>query len=170
MKNKVSIITVVFNDAANIRETIESALGQTYQEKEYIIIDGGSTDGTVEIINEYVDRIDYFSSESDNGIFDAMNKGAQHATGEWINFLNSGDTFASPRALEEVIELGKADEADVIYADRIVWPYRLPTTHRSWPFIQYIATVHRSSELACNSNILSTRRSQKPSDSHSTIT
>lgn len=119
MKNKVSIITVVFNDAANIRETIESALGQTYQEKEYIIIDGGSTDGTVEIINEYVDRIDYFSSESDNGIFDAMNKGAQHATGEWINFLNSGDTFASPRALEQVIELGKADEADVIYADSI---------------------------------------------------
>ena len=75
MRNKVSVITVVFNDVSNIRATIESFFAQTWAEKEYIIIDGGSTDGTVEIIKEYADRLAFWCSEKDKGIFDAMNKG-----------------------------------------------------------------------------------------------
>ena len=80
--DKISVITVVFNDAANIGKTIESYIAQTWENKEYIVIDGGSTDGTVEIIRKYLDRIDYFCSEKDNGIYDAMNKGISHCTGD----------------------------------------------------------------------------------------
>ena len=104
MANKVSVITVVFNDVAHIRETIESYLSQTWEDKEYIVIDGGSTDGTLDVIKEYADNINYWISEKDNGMYDAMNKGILHSTGDWINILNSGDTFASPTAIEYALK------------------------------------------------------------------
>ncbi|PVX56498.1 glycosyltransferase [Hallella colorans] len=102
--NKISVITVVFNDAKHIRETMESFFSQTWENKEYIVIDGGSNDGTVEIIREYEERIAYWCSEPDKGIYDAMNKGIAHATGNWINFLNSGDLFAEKQSLEKTIK------------------------------------------------------------------
>jgi glycosyltransferase involved in cell wall biosynthesis len=89
----VSVITVVFNDVSNIEATIQSVLAQTYVNVEYIIVDGGSTDGTLDVINKYRDCIDFLISESDVGIYDAMNKGISVATGNWINFMNAGDTF-----------------------------------------------------------------------------
>ena len=95
MSNKISVITVVFNDKAHIRQTMESFFSQTWEDKEYIVIDGGSTDGTADIINEYSNRLAFWCSEPDGGIYDAMNKGISHAKGEWINFLNSGDLYAS---------------------------------------------------------------------------
>lgn len=120
MSNKISVITVVFNDKAHIRQTMESFFSQTWEEKEYIVIDGGSTDGTADIINEYSNRLAFWCSEPDGGIYDAMNKGISHAKGEWINFLNSGDLYASPHALEQAIRKAPApDEADVIYGDSI---------------------------------------------------
>ena len=87
----ISIITVVFNGEKYLEETIQSVLNQTYDNVEYIIIDGGSTDGTLGIIKKYEDKIDYWVSEKDKGIYDAMNKGILVATGDWINFINAGD-------------------------------------------------------------------------------
>lgn len=92
-KPLVSIITVVFNGEKYLEETIQSVIKQTYDNIEYIVIDGGSTDRTIDIINKYDDRIDYWVSEPDRGIYDAMNKGITLVSGEWINFMNSGDQF-----------------------------------------------------------------------------
>ena len=88
--NKISVITIVLNDVANIRKTLDSFFSQTWEEKELIVIDGGSSDGTTDIIKEYADRIAWWCSESDDGIYDALNKGIAHCTGDWINVLNSG--------------------------------------------------------------------------------
>nr|WP_071779299.1 glycosyltransferase family 2 protein [Sulfurimonas hongkongensis] len=87
----VSIITVVYNGEEHLEETILSIINQTYEHVEYIIIDGGSTDGTLKIIKKYEDAIDYWVSKKDSGIYDAMNKGIERASGEWINFINAGD-------------------------------------------------------------------------------
>ena len=120
MSNKISVITVVFNDVANIRATMESFFSQTWEDKEYIVIDGGSTDGTVDIIKEYADKLAYWCSEKDNGIYDAMNKGIVHATGDWINILNSGDYYASNDALNKVITLAiDINSTDILYANSI---------------------------------------------------
>lgn len=119
MSNKISVITVVYNDVSHIRETMESFFSQTWKDKEYIVVDGGSTDGTVEIVRSYADRLAFWCSERDGGIYDAMNKGISHATGDWINFLNSGDSFVSAMALEKVVMLVGTDEVDVIYGDSI---------------------------------------------------
>lgn len=101
-ESKISVITVCHNAADTLEKTIQSVLGQTYRNIEYIIIDGGSTDGTVEIIRRYADRLAYWVSEPDEGIYDAMNKGIERATGEWINFMNAGDYFYSNEILKNV--------------------------------------------------------------------
>lgn len=119
MMEKISVITIVFNDAKNIRRTLESYFAQTWENKEYIVIDGGSTDGTAEIIKEYADKIDYFCSEKDNGIYDAMNKGISHCSGDWINILNCGDEYCSPDSLKEAISISDIENADVIYGNSI---------------------------------------------------
>lgn len=117
-KNKplISIITVSFNSAKTIEKTIESVINQTYKNIEYIIIDGGSTDGTLDIINKYKDKISYFISEKDGGIYDAMNKGSKIAKGEYLNFMNSDDYFFSDSSIEECIpHLGGIN--DIVYGD-----------------------------------------------------
>ena len=98
----VTVITVVFNGADHLEETILSILNQTYDNIEYVLIDGGSTDGTLEIIKKYDTAIDYWISEKDGGIYDAMNKGIKLATGEWINFMNSGDILYTNEVLEKI--------------------------------------------------------------------
>jgi len=99
----LTVITVVFNDQENIESTIKSVINQSYENIEYIIVDGGSTDATLDIIRKYDDYIDYWSSEPDKGIYDAMNKGIALASGKWINFINSGDKmlFLDPVSLEK---------------------------------------------------------------------
>ncbi len=105
---KLSIITINYNNCDGLKKTIESVINQTYSGYEYIIIDGGSTDGSVEIIKEYSDKIDYWVSEPDKGIFNAMNKGILKATGEYYNFMNSGDCFHANDVIEKIIsELDK---------------------------------------------------------------
>lgn len=91
---KISIITVCYNSKAHLEEAINSVLNQTYSNKEYIVIDGGSTDGTLDIINKYRDKIDYFVSEKDSGISDAFNKGIKAATGDIIGICNADDQLA----------------------------------------------------------------------------
>ena len=114
---KVSVITVVFNDVTHIRGTMDSFFSQTWDNKEYIVIDGGSTDGTVDIIREYADRLAFWCSEPDDGIYDAMNKGISHTTGNWINILNSGDFFVNEHVLERCMEQCIEMNADVIYGN-----------------------------------------------------
>lgn len=112
---KISVITVVRNDVSHIEQTMLSVLNQTYPNVEYIVIDGGSTDGTVDIIKKYAERISFWVSEPDGGIYPAMNKGLEHATGEWVNFMNSGDSFADCGVLNDIF--GK--EGAVSSADNI---------------------------------------------------
>lgn len=106
MKLLISVVTVCYNAADTIEKTMLSVLNQTYHDIEYIIIDGGSTDGTVEIIRKYADRIAYWVSEPDKGIYDAMNKGIKVATGEWINFMNAGDEFVDEGVIEKLFRIG----------------------------------------------------------------
>ena len=99
---KLSIITINYNNREGLRKTIESVVNQTCQDFEYIVIDGGSTDGSAEVIKEYSDKIDYWVSEPDKGIYNAMNKGIKKALGEYCIFMNSGDYFYSPDTIETV--------------------------------------------------------------------
>jgi len=115
---KISVITVCYNAVDTIEETIKSVIGQTYPDIEYIVIDGGSKDGTVDIIKKYADKIAYWVSEPDKGIYDAMNKGIAVASGDYINMMNSGDTFVSDETVEKAVAIFPKD-ADVIFGDSI---------------------------------------------------
>ena len=114
----VSVVTICYNAEQVIEHTILSAISQTYDNIEYIIVDGASTDGTIKIINKYKDFIKIVISEPDDGIYDAMNKGIKHATGDWIIFMNSGDVFASENVVENIFH-GDYNKNSVIYGDRI---------------------------------------------------
>ena len=99
---KYSIITVNYNNKEGLHKTIESVIHQTYRDFEFIIIDGGSTDGSTEVLKEFDAQIDYWVSEPDGGIYQGMNKGIKKATGEYLNFMNSGDCFYALDILEKV--------------------------------------------------------------------
>ena len=103
-KPLISIITVVYNGEKYLEETIQSVINQTYDNVEYIIIDGGSTDKTLDIIKKYEDKINYWVSEKDKGISDAFNKGVKVSQGDYINFQGDGDGFYTPDALEKVFQ------------------------------------------------------------------
>ena len=104
-----SVITINYNNGEGLRHTINSVICQTNHDYEYIIIDGGSTDNSVDIINKYTDKIDYWVSERDKGIYHAMNKGVAHAHGNYCIFMNSGDCFYNDHVLDVIVESG-ADE------------------------------------------------------------
>lgn len=110
---KISVITISFNSYKTIEKTIKSVIGQTYPDIEFIVVDGGSTDGTVDILNRYRDKIDILRVEPDKGIYDAMNKGINLSSGEWISFMNSNDYFYNEKVIEGVF--GQGTDADIIY-------------------------------------------------------
>ncbi|MDK2792757.1 MAG: hypothetical protein PWQ25_1620 [Deferribacteres bacterium] len=116
----ITVITVVYNGEKYLEETIQSVINQTYPNVEYIIIDGGSTDGTLDIIKKYEHAIDYWVSEPDRGIYDAMNKGIDVATGDWINFMNTGDSFFDNVVLEKLFVNNDLEKIDVIYGNHQV--------------------------------------------------
>lgn len=116
--DKITIITVVFNDKIGLEKTINSVISQTYRSIEYIVIDGGSTDGTLDVVYKYIHYISYFVSEPDMGIYDAMNKAINIASGDYLNFLNAGDIYAGENILERVLSFMDSDYA-VIFGDII---------------------------------------------------
>jgi len=117
---KVSIITIVYNGSATLTKTIESIASQTYTNIEYIIVDGHSTDGTQEIIKQHHKSISNWISESDNGLYDAMNKGIKMATGDYLWFINSGDEIYDPTTLQQLFDQDQAPYADVYYGDTVM--------------------------------------------------
>ena len=116
---KISIITSVYNNKEYIAEAIESVLNQSYQNIEYIIIDGASTDGTVDIINSYGDKIAQFVSEEDDGIYEGLNKGIHLATGDVIGFLHSDDFYLHDQVIEMIVEYFYTQNCDGVYGDLI---------------------------------------------------
>lgn len=109
---KLSIITVNYNDAEGLEKTIKSVVAQTFQDFEFIVIDGGSTDGSVDVIKKYEQHINYWISEPDGGIYAGMNKGLRQAKGEYLNFMNGGDCYHSIDVLEKIFTL--ETDADII--------------------------------------------------------
>jgi len=124
---KFSIITVCFNEAGSIRDTCESVCSQTFADFEWIVIDGGSTDGTLDILAEYKSQISCLISEQDSGIYHAMNKGVSFATGEYLVFMNGGDCFFDAEVLATVAE---AQQKDVIFGDTVSLTYEGATKRR----------------------------------------
>ena len=128
---KISIITAVYNNNGTTRNAIDSVLNQTYKNIEYIIIDGASTDGTVEIIKSYGDKITKFISEPDKGIYDAMNKGIALATGDVVGILNSDDFYIDEHIIEKIVNVFQEQEVNSMFADLIfVKPNNLQKTIR----------------------------------------
>jgi len=116
---RISIITVVKNNAQTIKDAIDSVLSQTYQNIEYIVVDGASTDGTVDIVQSYGDKIDKFISEPDNGLYDAMNKGIKLATGDIVGILNSDDFYIAEHVIEKVVKEFQEKGVDSVYGDLV---------------------------------------------------
>ncbi|WOK06281.1 glycosyltransferase family 2 protein [Imperialibacter roseus] len=110
----MSVITVVYNAGSLFRETLQSVAQQTHPDIEYVVIDGGSTDGTIELIEANLTNIDFFVSEKDKGIYDAMNKGIRASNGEWLIFLNAGDTFASADTVEKCMQ-ALGEDTEIVY-------------------------------------------------------
>jgi len=115
LKPKFSIITVNYNNLEGLKKTVESVKNQTYQKFEYIVIDGGSYDGSLEFIKDNESLLDYWVSEPDSGVYQAMNKGIKKASGEYLLFLNSGDHFYNDEVLEKNHKAIK--DSDIIYFD-----------------------------------------------------
>lgn len=122
---QISIITINYNNASGLEKTLNSVLSQAFTDFEYIVIDGASTDGSAEKIQSKADEFSFWCSETDKGIYDAMNKGIKAATGNYILFLNSGDYFAHPEVLSKAVaEIG---EEDLVYGNLMI-----VEEHRSW--------------------------------------
>ena len=116
---KVSIITSVYNNEKTIEDAIKSVLSQTYPNIEYIVVDGASKDGTIDVIKKYEDKISTFVSERDKGIYDGLNKGVSLATGDIIAFLHSDDIYENENIITEVVEHFKSTNTDSIYGDLV---------------------------------------------------
>jgi len=121
--SKVSIITVVWNNKETIKDAIDSVLSQTYKNIEYIVVDGASSDGTVEVVQSYGDKISAFVSAKDKGIYDGLNKGISLATGDFIAFLHSDDLYTSSSVVANVMkEFASDDSLDGVYGDLVYTP------------------------------------------------
>ncbi|MCD7973505.1 MAG: glycosyltransferase [Candidatus Azobacteroides sp.] len=117
----ITIITIVYNDKNAIEKTLRSVISQTYAPIEYIVVDGGSSDGTLEIINQYKDKINHVISEPDKGIYDAMNKGILMASGTWINFMNAGDCFYDKTSVMQVVKRISGETTYKIFYGNCIW-------------------------------------------------
>ncbi len=114
---KVSIITIVYNNADCITDCLQSVFNQTYPNIEHIVIDGGSTDGTQQKIEPFKSQLAYYVSEKDHGLYNALNKGIQQATGDVIGILHSDDIFYKPETIEKIVTAFITSKADLVYAN-----------------------------------------------------
>ncbi|MEZ4874053.1 MAG: glycosyltransferase family 2 protein [Flavobacteriaceae bacterium] len=128
---KFSIITVNFNDAAGLKKTIESVIGQRFTDYEYLVIDGASTDGSLEVIRAYEPQLTFWLSEKDKGVYEAMNKGLKHAQGTYVLFLNSGDYFVDENVLLQVSP--KMKETKDIYYGNLLFHSKKGPFLREYP-------------------------------------
>jgi glycosyltransferase involved in cell wall biosynthesis len=151
---KISVVTINLNMRDGLRATVESVLSQTYPHLEFLIIDGGSVDGSVEVIRRFAARIAYWISEPDRGIYDAMNKGARAATGEWVIFMNSGDRFHDRNTIADVFAQDHSD-ADLVYGHSTNW-YASEELEKFKPAESHAALPLR---MNCSHQSLFTRRS-----------
>lgn len=130
---KITVITIAYNAAETIEATIQSVINQDYKNLEYIIVDGASKDNTLDIVRKYDSHISKIVSEPDTGVYDAMNKGLDLATGDVIAILNADDTYAHPQVLSRVVEALEASDADSCYGDLIyVDRTQADKTTRTW--------------------------------------
>lgn len=132
---KITIITVTYNNATTVADTLDSVAAQTHSDIEHIVIDGGSTDGTQAILAQRSSRIAHWISEPDRGIYDAMNKGLRLASGEYVGFLNGDDMLAVPEAIERIVDAAARTRADAVFGDLL---YLDPT--RSSPLVRHWRT------------------------------
>ena len=158
-KPLISVITVVFNGAETIRDTIVSVLTQSYDNVEYIVIDGGSNDGTIEILRQYEHVIDYWLSEKDRGIYDAMNKGIALSTGMYIGLLNSDDFLAGPRVLQDIVLAFEKNQTDTVFSclnivnrsmDKVLRRYRIAFFR---PYLMRVGIVPPHPTLYCKQEV-----------------
>ncbi len=138
-KMKISIITACYNSQDTIEDTLQSVLSQTYPDIEYIVVDGQSKDGTMDIINKYADQIDHIICEPDKGIYDAINKGIKSATGDIIGLLHSDDVYMNEFAVAKMAGEFKSKNVDSVYADLIfVDRNNINVTKRYWKSANYV--------------------------------
>lgn len=135
---KVSIITVTYNSAKYVEDCIHSIIRQNYNNIEYIVVDGNSTDGTVDIIKKYSSHITKWISEEDGGMYDALNKGMKLATGDVVGILNSDDVLASADVISEIVNCFQQEKVDSLYGDLVyVDPFDLQKVLRFWKGLPY---------------------------------
>lgn len=152
----VSIVTVVYNGAATLERTMKSVLEQDYPDIEYIIVDGGSTDGTLELVRRYEDRLAYWVSERDKGIYDAMNKGVALCTGEWVALINADDWYEA-NAVSRVMEAVKGHPAiNVVHGD--IWIH-YPNGHKKVKHAKQSGFLLKYWEMVLNHPSFFVRRS-----------
>lgn len=142
MNPTISVITVCYNAVDCIEKTILSVISQTYYNIEYIIIDGSSTDGTVDIIKKYADNITYWVSEPDKGIYDAMNKGMTKVTGGYINFMNAGDYFINNNVVADIVTSINKVYTDVVFGNVVNLIDGIYYEIKAFPFYAYPFVKH----------------------------
>lgn len=120
MADKISVVTVCYNAARVIEPTILSVIEQSYSNIEFVVIDGGSSDGTLDILSNYKTRIDIFISEKDKGVYDAMNKSIALATGDWVIFMNAGDKFANKNVIHNIFGAQSYDNYSVVFGNPVI--------------------------------------------------
>ena len=156
---KVSIITVVFNGEKFLESCIQSVLNQDYNDIEYILIDGCSIDASVEIIKKYKNNIAYWISEKDKGIYDAMNKGIQIATGDVIGILNSDDVYYSNTIIEVIVKTFKTSNVDAVYGNIVFFDsenFNKPT--RYWCSKSYYSSFFEDGEVPPHPSLFVTKK------------
>lgn len=161
-KPLITVVTAVYNGERFLEETIQSVINQTYDNVEYIVIDGGSTDRTLDIIRKYEHAIDYWVSEKDTGIYDAWNKGVSLSRGDWISFLGADDFYIENALTLYAIQISKSDEVDFISSkiDLVAHEKVVRTIGGKWSWLQFkrnmnvahVGSLHRRS-LFCDNGL-----------------